>query len=154
MAFELASPVFPPGGAIPVDHTCDGLDLSPPLRWSSPPPETKSFALIVDDPDAPGGTWVHWTLYDMAATLRELPGSIPPTDRVDGIGIQGVNSFGKIGYGGPCPPPGPSHRYVFTLYALRAGVGLPARRGKAALLKAMRGRVLAQAELVGRYGRR
>lgn len=154
MAFELQSPVFPSGGDIPVKYTCDGPDLSPPLRWSDPPPKTKVFALIMDDPDAPAGTWVHWVLYGLAPTLRELPEGVPPTDTVPGTGTQGVNDFRRVGYGGPCPPRGPAHRYFFKLYALDTELALPPRKTKAELLKAMEGHVLGQAELMGRYKRR
>ncbi len=154
MAFELQSPAFPPGGEIPVRYTCDGADLSPPLRWSDPPAGTKGFALVVDDPDAPAGIWVHWVLYGLPATLRELPEGVPARDAVAGIGTQGLNDFRKVGYGGPCPPRGPAHRYVFRLYALDVALTLPARRTKADLLKAIEGHVLAQAELAGRYRRR
>lgn len=154
MAFELTSPAFSPGGEIPVRHTCDGPDLSPPLRWTAPPANTKGFALIVDDPDAPAGTWVHWVLYGLPPTLRELPEGVPARDTVPGLGTQGVNDFRKVGYGGPCPPRGPAHRYVFKLYALDAELALPARKGKAEVVKAMEGHILAQAELMGRYKRR
>jgi Raf kinase inhibitor-like YbhB/YbcL family protein len=154
MAFELSSPAFTAGGDIPVAHTCDGPDVSPPLRWGDPPPPTKSLALVVDDPDAPAGTWVHWVLYGMPATFRALPEGVAARNTVAGIGTQGLNDFRKVGYGGPCPPRGPAHRYVFTLYALDAALHLPARKTKADLVKAMAGHVLAQAELVGRYGRR
>ncbi len=154
MAFELKSPAFSPGGEIPVKHTCDGPDRSPALRWSDPPAATKEFALIVDDPDAPVGTWVHWVLYGVPAAARELPEGVAARDTVSGVGTQGVNDFRKVGYGGPCPPPGLAHRYFFKLYALGAGLKLPPRKTKADLLKAMEGHVLGQAELVGRYKRR
>ena len=154
MAFELQSPVFSAGGDIPVAHTCDGPDVSPPLRWSDPPPKTNSLALVVDDPDAPAGTWVHWVLYGMPASLRALPEGVAPRNTLADIGTQGVNDFRKVGYGGPCPPPGPAHRYVFTLYALDIALQLPARKTKTDLAKAIAGHVLAQAELVGRYRRR
>ncbi len=154
MAFELRSPALSPGGEIPVNYTCDGADLSPPLRWSDSPAKTKSFALIVDDPDAPGGTWAHWVLYGLAATLRELSEGVPARETVPGIGTQGVNGFRKVGYGGPCPPRGPAHRYFFKLYALDTELTLPPRRTKADLLKAIEGHVLGQAELMGRYKRK
>ncbi len=154
MAFELRSPAFPAGGEIPVQYTCDGADLSPPLRWSDPPEKTKSFALIADDPDAPGGTWVHWLVYGMPAALRELPEGVPARGTVPGIGPQGVNDFRKAGYGGPCPPRGPVHRYFFKLYALDTDLPLPSRKTKADLLKAIEGHVLGQAELMGRYKRK
>lgn len=154
MAFELRSPALSPGGEIPVQYTWDGADRSPPLRWSDPPAKTQGFALIADDPDAPGGTWVHWVLYGLAATLRELPEGVPARETVPGIGTQGVNDFQKVGYGGPCPPRGPPHRYVFKLYALDADLPLPPQKTKADLLKAIEGHVLGQAELMGRYKRR
>jgi Raf kinase inhibitor-like YbhB/YbcL family protein len=154
MAFELQSPAFASGGEIPVKHTCDGPDLSPPLRWTEPPAKTKSFAFVADDPDAPVGTWVHWVLYGVPATLRELPEGVPARDTVPGIGTQGVNDFRKVGYGGPCPPRGPAHRYFFKLYALDTELALPPRKTKAEVLKAMEGHVLGEAELMGRYKRR
>lgn len=154
MAFELTSPAFSAGGAIPVKHTCDGADLSPPLRWSDPPSRTKGLALIVDDPDAPAGTWVHWVFYRLPATLHELPEGVPARDAVSGIGTQGVNDFRKVGYGGPCPPRGRAHRYFFKLYALDSDLALPPRHTKADLLKAMEGHVLGQAELMGHYKRK
>lgn len=130
MAFELQSSALASGGEIPVQYTCDGADRSPPLRWSDPPAKTKSFALIVDDPDAPGGAWVHWLLYGIPAGLRELPEGIPARDTVPGIGTQGLNDFRKVGYGGPCPPRGPAHRYFFKLYALDTELTLPLRETK------------------------
>lgn len=154
MAFELSSPAFSAGGDIPAKHTCDGPDRSPVLRWSGAPSGTKEFALIVDDPDAPVGTWVHWVLYGVAPTVRELPEGVAPRDTLPGVGTQGVNDFRKVGYGGPCPPPGPAHRYFLKLYALDAELKLPPRKTKADLLKAMEGHILGQAELMGRYRRR
>ncbi|MBI2155045.1 MAG: YbhB/YbcL family Raf kinase inhibitor-like protein [Candidatus Rokubacteria bacterium] len=154
MAFELRSPAFSSGEDIPVKYTCDGADVSPPLRWSDPPEKTKGFALIADDPDAPVGTWVHWVLYGLAATVRELPEGVAARDTVLGVGTQGVNDFRKVGYGGPCPPRGPAHRYFFKLYALDTEITLPPRKTKAELLKAMEGHVLGQTELMGRYKRK
>lgn len=154
MAFELRSPAFSSGGAIPVKHTWHGPDVSPSLQWSDPPAKTTSFALIVDDSDAPAGTWVHWVLHGLPGTLRELPEGVPSKDTLPGIGIQGMNDFGKVSYDGPCPPRGPAHRYVFTLYALDTDLTLPPRKTKAELLKAMEGHVLGQAELKGRYKRK
>ena len=154
MAFELHSPAFSSGGEIPLRNTCDGQDLSPALRWIDPPPNTRGFALIVDDPDAPAGTWVHWVLYRVAAPLRKLPEGVPTLETVPRIGTQGVNDFGSIGYRGPCPPRVPAHRYFFKLYALDIEVSLPPQKTKAELLRAMEGHVLGQAELTGRYTRR
>src|SRR3989442_254917 len=154
MVFKLRSPAIAPSGPIPAKYTCDGSDLSPPLRWTDPPLNTKSFALIVDDHDASGGTRVHWLLYGVAASRRELPEGIPRQDTVENIGTQGTNGFGNIGYGGPCPPPGPSHHYVFTLYSLDAPVVLPPRTVKVDILRAMQGHDLGQAQLVRRYSRK
>lgn len=149
---KLAS-IFAPGEPIPALHTCDGEDVSPPLRWSDAPAEAKSLVLIVDDPDAPAGTFVHWVLYDLPASASALPERIARLDVVPGGGSQGLNDFARVGYGGPCPPPGRPHRYVFKLYALDTRLGLAPRKRKPDVLQAMRGHVLAEAELVGRYQR-
>ena len=153
MALELKTTAFAPGGAIPKKFTCDGPDVSPALTWGAPPAGTQSFALIMDDPDAPVGTWVHWVLYDLPAAARELAENVPKSEELAGGARQGRNDFRKTGYGGPCPPPGPPHRYFFKLYALDAKLNLKAGATKADVEKAMKGRILAQAELVGRYGR-
>ena len=130
MALKLRSPVLAPGGWIPAKYTCDGPDVSPPLRWTVPPSNTKSFAVIVDAQEVSAGARVHWLLYGVAGSLRELPEGVPPLDIVENIGIQGTNGFGNVGYGGPCPPPGPSHYYVFRLYALRCPGGVTASDGQ------------------------
>jgi Raf kinase inhibitor-like YbhB/YbcL family protein len=153
MAFKLRSPAFGPGGAIPLKYTGDGADVSPPLRWTDPPEGTKSFALTVDDRDDPTGIWVHWLLYGMAATARELPEDVPREDTVAGVGSQGLNDFGEVGYRGPRPPPGPAHLYFFRLYALDTALALPPRRRKADLLKALAGHILVRVDLIGRYQR-
>ena len=152
MVFELMSPVFVAGEAIPLKYTCDGDDVSPPLAWSDPPAGTQSFALICDDPDAPVGTWVHWVLYDLPADARELPEAVPSDAELPDGGRQGNNSWPRIGYGGPCPPSG-SHRYFFKLYALDTVLGLDAGATKKELLRAVEGHVLAQVELMGTYSR-
>ena len=154
LAWELGSPAFAPGGAIPVKFTCDGPDVSPPLQWTNPPEGTKGFALIVDDPDAPGGIWVHWVLYGMTSAVLSLPEGIPAREMIPGLGTQGIDDFRKLGYGGPCPPRGPAHRYLFHLYALDGELAIPPRKTKAELLKAIEGHVLGQMELLGRYQRR
>lgn len=153
MAWELKSSAFAAGADIPKKHTCDGADLSPTLTWGDPPDKTASFALIVDDPDAPAGTWVHWVLYNLPGTARELAENIAKEEQLDSGALQGKNDFRRIGYGGPCPPAGPAHRYYFKLYALDAPLNLKAGATKAAVEKAMKGHVLAQAELMGRYKR-
>ena len=153
MALALRTPAFEPGGDIPAVFTCDGGDTSPALEWSDPPPGTASFALITDDPDAPGGTWVHWVLYDLPPAARELPEGVPPRSALPSGARQGRNDFRRIGYGGPCPPRGPAHRYVFRLYALDTKVDLAPGAVRADLDRAMTGHILAQAELMGRYRR-
>ena len=149
MKFALSSSAFIQSQAIPVKYTCDDQDVSPPLQWSEPPQGTQSFALICDDPDAPVGTWVHWVLFNIPAETRELPEqALPPGGSVDG-----KNSWGRTGYGGPCPPGG-THRYFFKLYALDTTLDLPAGVDKAKLLKAMEGHILGQADLMGTYSRK
>lgn len=138
---------------IPRRFTCDGENLSPPLKWEQPPPETRSFSLIMDDPDAPAGTFVHWVVYDLPAHLTELPEGVPRQGELPNGTRQGRNDFGQIGYGGPCPPPGAFHRYYFRLYALDTKTNLPAGASRAQLERAMRGHILQQAELMGRYRR-
>ena len=137
---------------IPAKYTCDGANVSPPLEWTDAPSAAKSFALIADDPDAPMGTCVHWVIYDLPAGAASLPEALPPNEVVAGGGKQGDTSFRKIGYGGPCPPSG-THRYFFKLYALDGPTGLKAGAAKADLLKAIKGHVLAEAEIMGRYSR-
>ena len=150
--FVLASSAFEDGGPIPRVHTCDGKDLSPPLSWSHPPEKTASFVLLVEDPDAPRKTWVHWVLFDLPPTATSLPEGVPARPTVEGGGVQGVNDFGNLGYGGPCPPSG-THRYVFTVSALDGKPGLPARSTREEVVAAMKGHTLAEARLVGRYTR-
>lgn len=153
MTFSLSSSAFRGGERIPKPYTCEGADFSPPLTWTEPPPDTKSFALIVDDPDAPVGTWVHWVLYNLPADARELPEHLPNDRELTNGALQGMNDFRRPGYGGPCPPPGPSHRYVFKLYALDTRLSLPPGASKAQLERAMEGHLLGQAQLIGRYQR-
>src|ERR1017187_5501305 len=112
MSFALTTTAFADGGGIPKKYTCDGADVSPALNWNDAPAGTQSFALIADDPDAPAGTWVHWVIYDLPASARGLPEGVPKQEIVQGGGYQGRNDFGRIGYGGPCPPPGSPHRYL------------------------------------------
>lgn len=148
MAFHLSSTAFTEGGDIPRKHTCDGQDVSPPLEWTEPTDSTRGFALICDDPDAPAGTWVHWVAYDIAAGVRSLPEAVK-----DGV-RHGMNDFHRSGYGGPCPPPGPPHRYYFKLYALARTPDLKPGATKKELLKAIEGQILAEAHLMGRYQRK
>lgn len=152
-AMQIRSSAFQEGETIPQKYTCDGDDVSPPLAWAEIPAGTKSFALISDDPDAPMGTWVHWVVYDLPAHLTELGEDIPKTDTLPDGAKHGITDFGTAGYGGPCPPPGKFHRYYFKLYALDALLKLPPKVSKGKLLKAMQGRILAEAQLMGRYSR-
>jgi Raf kinase inhibitor-like YbhB/YbcL family protein len=149
---KLESEAFSANGMIPFLHTCDGQDISPELHWDAPPGGTQSLALIVDDPDAPGRTFVHWVLYDIPPEIRQLSQAVPDTATLSGGGTQGKNDFDKLGYGGPCPPSG-VHRYFFKLYALDRELGLKSGATKAQLEAAMDGHILDQAELIGRYGR-
>lgn len=153
MAFEIKSSAFDAGQAIPKKYTCDGSDISVPLAWTDPPQGTKSFALIADDPDAPMGTFVHWVLYDLPAEARQLQEGIPKQERLQDGSRQGRNDFGRIGYGGPCPPPGPAHRYFFKLYALDIKIGLPPGATKSQVLNAAKGHTLGETQLMGTYKR-
>src|SRR5919108_282962 len=148
MAFELASSAFKQNSPIPKEYTCDGSDISVPLSWKDAPGGTKSFALIVDDPDAPRGTWVHWVVYDIPANARELSDGIVHGETIGNGAKQGKNDFGKIGYGEPCPPGGSPHRYYFKLHALDQMTGLKAKAIKQQLLDAMKGHVLTETQLI------
>jgi Raf kinase inhibitor-like YbhB/YbcL family protein len=151
---QLTSKMISPGGQFPKRETCDGQDMSPQLAWSGAPPATKSFALILDDPDAPGGTFTHWILFNISPTLTQLPESLDKNSPELTVGSQGSNDFGKIGYGGPCPPPGKPHRYFFRLHALDTVLSLkPGQPRRADIDRAIHGHVLAHAELMARYGR-
>lgn len=153
MALQLTSPAFENGGDIPKKYTCDGADVSPALNWSATPPGTKSFCLIMDDPDAPGGTWVHWVLFNLPAGLSSLPEGVPKEKELADGARQGRNDFARPGYGGPCPPRGPAHRYYIKLYALDARLDLQSGASKADLEKAMEKHVLSQGQLMCRYKR-
>jgi len=148
----LTSPDFAHGQAIPAEFTCDGKDHSPALAWGEPPAGTKSFALIVDDPDAPIGIWVHWVVYNLPAESRGLPRGVPAGASLSGGGVMGLNSWKQMAYGGPCPPSG-THRYYFTLYALDTVLEQAAGMSKKELLAAMEGHVLGQGQLMGTYAR-
>lgn len=154
MGFELKSAELHPNDPIPQRFTCDGADVSPPLTWEGAPAGTRSFSVVAEDPDAPGGTFVHWVLYDVPGTARALPENLPQQKTLPDGSRQGRNGFGRIGYGGPCPPPGPAHRYSFRLFALDATLDLAPGASRGDLDRAMKGKILAQAELLGRYGRR
>ena len=150
---KLTSPAFTEGGMIPAQYTCNGADISPPLAWEEVPEVAKSLALIVDDPDAPVGTWVHWVLYNLPASTRELKENITKTKILPDGAMQGTNDFRKIGYNGPCPPGG-THRYFFKLYALDEMVDLNPGARKKDLVDAMKGHILAECQLMGKFSRR
>jgi len=152
MEIKVTSTAFEEGGLIPKQYTCDGADISPPLAWESIPEATKSIALIADDPDAPGKIWVHWVIYDLPADTRALPEHVPTLRTLPDGSRQGTNDFGKIGYGGPCPPSG-THRYYFKVYALDTTLGIDPGVKKADLLKTIESHILAKGQLMGKYAR-
>jgi len=152
MELNVTSSAFAEGGLIPPKYTCDGADISPPLQWDSAPEAARSIALISDDPDAPVGTWVHWVLFNLPPDTKELAENIPPDETLPNGARQGTSDFGRIGYGGPCPPGG-THRYFFKIYALDTVIDLPAGVRKAQLVKAMEGHIIAQGQLIGKYKR-
>ena len=154
MALKLESTAFLNGGTIPVRHTCDGEDVSPPLNWSGAPEGTESFALVCDDPDAPIMTWVHWVIYAMPSEKRSLAEDVKRMRQLPDGTRQGTNSWKRIGYGGPCPPRDSTHRYHFKLYAIGRVVDLGPGAEKKELLRAIEGSVLAHAELMGIYRRK
>ena len=147
MSLELTSDAFANGQSIPAKYTCTGRNISPALAWGNPPAGTQSFALIMDDPDAPAGTWVHWILFNIPADTRSLQ------ENVDTSGLSvGKNSWGNLSYGGPCPPSG-THRYFFKFYALDSALSLSPGATKEQLLKTMEGHILAQTELMGTFSK-
>ncbi len=152
-AISISSDVFENGGMLSSEYTCDGSDVSPGLSWDGIPEGTQSIALIVDDPDAPGKTWVHWVIYNIPANSSGLPAAVPKNKTLDDGSLQGKNDFGRIGYNGPCPPPGKAHRYFFKVYALDTTSGLKSGVTKSQLEAAMSGHILAQGEMIGKYGR-
>jgi Raf kinase inhibitor-like YbhB/YbcL family protein len=149
---KLESQAFDHGADVPRRHTCDGSDLSPPLSWTGAPEDTRSFALIVDDPDAPAGTWVHWVLYNLPGSTTRLPEAASGADTLPPPTLEGVNGWGRSDYGGPCPPSG-THRYFFRLYALNTELSLGPGATAAAVLAAAKAHVLDEAVLMGRYQR-
>ena len=141
------------GSQIPGKFTCDGEEVSPQLAWSTPPAGTASFALLVTDPDAPRGTFTHWVLYDLPAATRSLPEGVAMQGQLADGSRQGRNGFGGLGYGGPCPPGGSPHHYIFTLYALDIRLNLPTGATRAQVEEAMQGHILARGQLIGLYRR-
>ncbi|MDK2373095.1 MAG: YbhB/YbcL family Raf kinase inhibitor-like protein [Candidatus Korarchaeota archaeon] len=151
MSFTLKS-VFANGERIPIKYTCDGEDISPPLSWEGQPEGVVSYVLIVEDPDAPIGTFTHWVMYNIPGKMTSLPEGVPKQKETE-LGMQGINDFRRVGYGGPCPPPGKPHRYFFKLYALDSTLDLPPGARKRDVIEAMKGHVLAQSQIMGIYGR-
>ncbi len=152
MGIKITSPSFQEGVMIPAKYTCDGIDISPPLKWSNVPEHTKSLALICDDPDAPMGDWVHWVVFNIPATATGLPENVPPHKVLDNGAKHGLNDFRKFGYGGPCPPSG-IHRYFFKIFALDILIDLSSGATKGDLLKAMKGHILSDGQLMAKYKR-
>lgn len=140
-------------GSVPKEFTCDGEDKSPALAWTAPPASAKSLTLTVTDPDAPSGTFTHWVVYNLPANINGLPVGVPKQGQLAHGGRQGKTDFGQVGYGGPCPPAGKEHRYVFTLYALDTMIDVDAGAPRDHVEAAMKGHLVAKGELVGRYGR-
>ncbi|HWR82074.1 MAG TPA: YbhB/YbcL family Raf kinase inhibitor-like protein [Candidatus Deferrimicrobium sp.] len=152
MSITITSAAFKEGDLIPKRHTCDGSDVSPPLTFTGVPNGARSLALICDDPDAPVGNWVHWMLFNLPPDTIGLAEAVPRDSTLPNRARHGVNDFGKFGYGGPCPPSG-THRYYFKVYALDSNLNLTGRVTKASLLSAMKGHILAEGQLMGRYRR-
>jgi Raf kinase inhibitor-like YbhB/YbcL family protein len=149
---QITSAAFRDGEDIPVKHTCDGEDVSPPLEWAGVPEGTKTLAIICDDPDAPMGIWVHWVVFNIPGNTTQLPEGVPPERELDIGAVQGMNDFKKIGYGGPCPPSG-VHRYFFKIYALDSELDLTSGATKNHVMLSMEGHVLEEAHLMGTYRR-
>ena len=152
MEISVKCPVFKDGEMIPSRYTCDGVNVSPPITWSDPPESTKSLALICDDPDAPMGTWVHWVVYNIAPNQAGFGENVPTGSRTPDGAVQGVTDFGTEGYGGPCPPSG-THRYYFKVYALDMELSINGQATKKQVVDAMKGHILAQGQIMGRYKR-
>lgn len=154
MTIQVTSTAFADGQPIPAEFTCDSQDQSPPLQWQGVPAGAQSIVLLVDDPDAPGGTFNHWVVYGLPAAATSLPKGVPRQERLEGGGAQGRNDFGRVGYGGPCPPRGPAHHYQFKVFALGEALSVPAGATKRQVERAMEGKVLDQGRVTGVYQRR
>jgi Raf kinase inhibitor-like YbhB/YbcL family protein len=150
-SIHLTSAAFADGQAVPDKFTCHGQDISPPLQWSGAPPQTKSIALTCEDPDAPSGTFTHWVIFDVPATASSLSENVSKTTALPDGTQQGKNSFGNIGYNGPCPPGGKTHHYIFKIYALDTPLTLDSGPAKEDLINAINGHILAQGQLTGTY---
>ena len=151
--FRLVSEDFQDGKEIPAEHTCDGPDRSPELRWEGAPEKAKAYALVVEDPDAPKGTFTHWVLYDIPSGARALGGDFKNDAELGDGSRQATNDFGKVGWAGPCPPKGDAHRYVFKLYALSEPLGVQEGVKSREVVKAIEEKKIAEAKLTGKYKR-
>lgn len=145
---EVTSPAFEDRGMIPAEYSCKGADVSPEINWSGAPDGTKSFALVCEDPDAPAKTWIHWVVFNIPASVSGLAAN--SSGNIPGGGIEGVNSWGRNDYGGPCPPSG-AHRYYFKIYALDEMLNLPGKTTSLSLKRAMKGHILAEGQLMGKF---
>ena len=154
MTFTISSPAFEEGFKIPTVHTCDGDNISPPLWWEGEPKETVSFAFILEDPDAPNGTFTHWLLYNLPPSCHELEKIIPIRKKLENGAIQAKNDFGKIGYGGPCPPKGEEHRYFFRIFALKKKLPPESIQNGTEFYKALNGLIIDKAEYMGTYSKK
>ncbi len=152
--FEFSSPAFDDGAAIPIEYTCDGDDVSPPLRWSDVPSGTRAIAIIIDDPDAPSRIFRHWSAFNLTSGTRSLKAGQAATPGLENSTLQGENDFGVTGYGGPCPPAGQEHEYVFFIYALTEQLELEANATPQQVSEAIRGRVIGTGSFSGMYARR
>lgn len=150
---KISSPAFSEGQSIPQQYTCDGNDVSPPLQWLDAPANTGSFAIIVEDPDAPSGTFTHWVYFNISPTTMSLGGNVPKSGALPDGAAQGKNDFGNIGYGGPCPPPGNPHRYYFKFFALDARINAKPGADLDTVQQAMKGHILSETQLMGKYKR-
>ncbi|HKX83697.1 MAG TPA: YbhB/YbcL family Raf kinase inhibitor-like protein [Pyrinomonadaceae bacterium] len=154
MAITITSTAFGEGADIPIQYTCDGANISPPLSWTGVSPDAKSLILVVKDPDAPNGTFIHWVLYNLPPNIGGLPDDVPADENLDNGGQQCTNGFGDIGYGGPCPPPGDkAHRYFFDLYALDAEISLPSKVSESEINNTIRDSIVDEGHLMGKYQR-
>jgi Raf kinase inhibitor-like YbhB/YbcL family protein len=154
MEIEVSSAAFSESEAIPIQYTCDGANVSPPLRWGGIPKNSRSLAIICEDPDAPSGVFIHWVIYNLPPIVADLPEATPATEELAESGaIQGRNDFNNIGYDGPCPPPGKAHRYLFHFYALDAKLQLQAGATAQEFESAAEGHIIAEGRLMGTYKR-
>ncbi|MCE5215084.1 MAG: YbhB/YbcL family Raf kinase inhibitor-like protein [Methanobacterium sp.] len=152
MVIKITSTVFDEGGVIPNIYSCNGINISPPLNWNDLPEDTESIALICEDPDAPGGIWTHWIIFNLPADTRNLPEHIMGREELDNGARHGLNDFGSVGYGGPCPPSG-THRYYFKIYALDIKLDLTSLIGRSDFLKGIQGHILDEGQIMGVFTR-